>query len=357
MRNTLVPLFAAAALAALLTWQRRPGRATAVLAGAATALAALYTYQPLKLLPVLVLVWTWWLSRTNRSAFLAMRPTLPLAAASFLVVAAPMVVAAVTDPASYFGRAAGTSLFTDPISELPDHWLRTLGMFTSTGDPNQRHDVGAAPLLGWPVFAIATVGLGRLWRQRHEPAQALILWSLPIFLLPPLLATEGGAPHFLRALGLAAPLAATIGIGASATAGWVGERWAGMARAGALAAAAAGLLALAIASGVGYQSRPVADRYDAFDYDLVALADAAGPADIAILDDYSAGVVRFLARPEPPGFVDPGTRLQDVPAGAKVLALTLEDLSAALGEVVTARAARIIAVDPGGRPRVWAVTP
>jgi len=34
-----------------------------------------------------------------------------------------------------------------------------------------------------------------------------------VFLIPPLIANEGGAPHFLRSLGLAPYVAACIGLG------------------------------------------------------------------------------------------------------------------------------------------------
>jgi hypothetical protein len=356
MRNTLVPLLGALALASLLAWERRPGRGTALLAGGVTSLAALYTYQPLKLLPMLVLVWLWWMQRTNREAYQALRPTFTFLVVSFLAVGAPMIAVAITDPNAWFGRAAGVSLFTDTLAGLPAHWLRTLGMFFVAGDPNARHTVGALPLLGWPMATLAGVGMARLWHRRRDPSHALLLWSLPVFLLPPMLATEGDAPHFLRALGLAAPLAVTIGIGIATLAEFAVDRWGVAGGRAALVVAAAGLIALAVGSGGAYQSRPLANRYDAFSHALVALAEAAGPEDVAIVDDYSAGVVRFLKGAEAPSIVSPGSELRSQVPGASVLALSRTDLESALGAEVAVRA-RAIALDPEGRPRVWAVVP
>lgn len=353
MRNTLVPLLGALALASLLTWERRPGRGTALLAGGVTALASLYTYQPLKLLPILVLLWLWWLRGTNQQAYLRMRPTLAIGAFAYLAVGAPMIAVAISDPAAYFGRAAGVSLFTDAVSQLPAHWLRTLGMFFVAGDPNARHNVGALPLLGWPLAAVAIVGVARLWKRRADPGHALLLWSLPVFLLPPMLATEGDAPHFLRALGLAAPLAVTIGLGIAALSDRVVEHWNVASGRAALIIAAAGLVALAVGSGSAYQSRPLADRYEPFNYALVALAEAAGPEDVAIVDDYSAGVISFLDGPAAPTIVSPGIQLASQP-GTAFLALSRSDLESALGAEVAGRA-RAIALDPDGRARVWAV--
>ncbi|MGD0249207.1 MAG: hypothetical protein ABSB75_09160, partial [Candidatus Limnocylindrales bacterium] len=95
MRNTIVPLFGAVALIALLHWAARPGRGSALLAGAVTSLAAMYTYQPLKLLPVLVVVWLLWLRRVDRDRYDELRTDVAAFAAAFLIVAAPMIAVAV----------------------------------------------------------------------------------------------------------------------------------------------------------------------------------------------------------------------------------------------------------------------
>jgi hypothetical protein len=307
-------------------------------------------------MPLLLIAWLAWLSRTNRPAYLRLRPTFGVLGASFLLVGAPMIVAAIADPASYFGRAVGVSLVGNQVTDLTAHWLGTLGMFTIVGDPNPRHNVGALPMLGWPLFAIALVGVLRLWTRRHDPAHSLVLWSLPIFLLPPLLATEGGTPHFLRALGLAAPLAVTIGLGVAELIEQVGRRWGRRAARVVLAATAVGLLALAAGSGNAYLSRPVADRYQAYGYDLVAMANAARSGDVVILDAYSAGVIRFLDTAGLPQIVEPGTPLRRRSPTANVLARSLTDLEAALGSDA-ARRANILAVDPGGDPVVWRLPP
>lgn len=356
MRNSLVPLFGALSLAALLAWQERPSRRRAAVAGAVTAAAALYTYQPLKLLPLLLVVWLVWLHRANRPAFLRLRPSLAALGIGFLLVGAPMIVVAIIDPASYFGRAVGVSLVADRLTDLPAHWLRTIGMFTSVGDPNPRHNVDALPLLGWPLFGIAVIGLLRLWKQRREPAHAMLLWSLPIFLLPPLLASEGASPHFLRALGLAAPLAVTIGLGIGEVARLAERRWHRTGVRVVVAAAGLGLLALAYGSGQAYLSRPVADRYEAFDYDLVAMAAAADGQDVVILDAYSAGVVLFLDSGDAPRVVEPGTRLAQLPPGGSVLALTRVELEAAVGSEAMGRA-RGGVLAPDGTPALWMVPP
>ncbi len=357
MRNVLVPLFGAIALVALISWARRPGRWNAVLAGGCVGAAALYTYQPLKLLPLLVVLWLVWVRRADADTWARMRPTLLAATVAFVVVAAPMLLVAISDPVAYFGRAFGvTPLNPADTVNLLDHVLRTLGMFAFTGDPNPRHDVASLPMLGWPTALVALVGVLRAWRQRRDAAHALVGLALPVFLLPPLIATEGGAPHFLRSLGLAAPVALLVGLGAAELMEWSRRMGGSRARAVAALSVAAGLVALAAGSAGAYLSRPVVDRYAAYRYDLVAIAEAADARDAVILDDYDASVIRFLDANRLPVIVAPGSRLKDASRYDEVLAPTPEALAAAVGPAA-ASAAHVIAHDPAGNPTAWAATP
>jgi 4-amino-4-deoxy-L-arabinose transferase-like glycosyltransferase len=361
MRNAIVPFFGAVALIALLHWAARPGRATALLAGAITALAALYTYQPLKLLPVLVIVWLVWLRRADRARYDELSHGLIPFAAAFLVIAAPMLAVAVTEPASYIGRAAAVSTFNPAVqadSSFPIHVLRTIAMFGYTGDGNGRHDIASLPLLPLPLVLLGVLGVWRLWRSRADPSHALILLSLPVFMIPPIIATEGYSPHFLRVLGMAAPLGVTIGLGAVELVERVRGRWGRAAGNLAVAAVAVTLTAVALWSGWAYLTRPIADRYVAYSYPIVAMADlAAGhPGSAVIVDDFSAMDVQFLDFDRPPAIVAPGAKLADPTAYSEIFALSRADLVTALGSELGGRALAV-AWDPSGAPAVWAVVP
>jgi 4-amino-4-deoxy-L-arabinose transferase-like glycosyltransferase len=358
MRNVLVPLAGTLALAALLAWGDRPGdRRRALLAGAACGLG-LWTYQPLKLLPLVAAAWLLWLRHSDPGRWRATRGRLRPALAAYAVVAAPIVAAAIADPVAYFGRGVGVSVVNPDqpgLGAFPLHVLRTLGMFGVLGDPNPRHDAGGLPLLPLPVLALAVAGAVRCWRRRADPGMRLVLLGIPVMLLPPLVATEGSAPHFLRALGLAPFCAALAGLGVAATVDAGRRLRAGSGTVAAAAIAAVLLLVPAVVGARAYLERPVAERYDAYSFDLVAMARlaAATPHRIVVLDDYRALVVRFL---DAGGSVDveaPGRRLTPS-AGSTVLALDREDLAAALGAGAAERAC-IVARDPGGTPRVWEV--
>ncbi|MEO5705233.1 MAG: glycosyltransferase family 39 protein [Candidatus Limnocylindrales bacterium] len=368
MRNTFTPFFLAIALVALLAWYDRPTRRTALLAGATLAISSLYTYQALKLLPFLVLIWVLWLRRSDLVTFRRLVSQGGWFVASFLIVGAPMIAFAISDPQNYLGRAIGVSAFNPAIvleSDIPTHVLRTLSMFAFVGDPNVRHNVASLPMLSWPLVIFAIAGLVVLWRRRNNARHALILLSIPVFLIPPLLSTEGGSPHFLRALGLAIPVAVAIGLGAQD----LGQRFSvvltriaastprippSLVTAASTGAFAAVFLALGISSAWAYLGRPEVDRREAFRFDLVDMAEAARPADAVIASEFDAFTVEYIHDDPQPTIVRPG---QPIASGAfdRVLAVRVEELRAALGTEAAATAVPV-AWDPAGQPTVWAVT-
>jgi 4-amino-4-deoxy-L-arabinose transferase-like glycosyltransferase len=359
MRNVLVPLVAALALWALTTWADAPSPRAAALAGAAMGLG-LWTYQPLKLLPVLFVAWTWLVARGDPGRWPAMRPTLRWVALAYIVAGAPMILTAITDPGHYFGRAVAVTAGSQAAAGggVLEHTWRTLLMFAFTGDPNQRHDVNGLPLLGLPVAVVAGVGLAMAWRKRAEPMNALLVVAMPVFLVPPLVATADAAPHFLRSLGLAAPLAGLVGLGAQEVIRR-GREYAPQAVLGTgLVIALAGLAA---GTGQAYFTRPVSARYDAYSFNLVQLAGAARSADldVALVDGYQGTDLRFLDwREEAAGRLhtaDPVLRpgLPPHPAGTTCAVLALSRGDIARSYPALKANPTVVALDPAGRPSVW----
>jgi len=371
-RNIITVLVGAAAFAALLRWGDRPTRSRAIAAGAIIALG-FWTYQPLKLLPLLAIVWMVWMRAHERERFQRLRPTLLASGIAFLVVVSPMIYTAVTDASSYFGRAAAVSLFNPAVGatdSFPVHVLRTLGMFLFTGDPNARHDVNALPLLG-PVLVVPfLLGIWHCWRRRADHGYALALIGLPVFLLPPLIATEGGAPHFLRSLGLEPYVAVCIGLGCVEFASLAGRFASGLfemrgARVASLSwiTCAVAIGGVGLASTVTYLTRPLIDRYGPFTFADVALANAAvdnptdgGPATLLILNDYDAMDVQFLDAGRLPTIIDPGRAVGNAAVYSLVVAPSRSDIAEAVGVGLAAQA-RVVASDPYGNPVVFEVVP
>ena len=118
------------------------------------------------------------------------------------------------------------------------------------------------------------------------------------------------------------------------------------------------LTAVAVWSGWAYLTRPVADRYQAFSYPIVSLADLAAdnPGSAVVLDDYSAIDVRFLDFSRLPTIVAPGTSISNPASYSEILALSRADLVKALGTELGGLAVPV-AWDPSGAPSVWAVVP
>ena len=366
-RNVITIGFGALLLAAVLRWGDRPSRRWALVAGAATA-AGLWTYQPLKFAPLFVAGWLLWLRHRDRDKYLSLRRDLSWAILAYVVVAAPMGWTAITDAANFFGRAAGVSIFnpgSGSADSYPVHVLKTLGMFIVAGDPNQRHDVNALPLLGPVLFVPFVFGAWRAWRLRRDHAHAALLIGLVVFLIPPLIANEGAAPHFLRTLGLAPFIAALIGIGVRELHRFalvLSLRLRGvMARAARFvtpAAATVALVALGALSCLTYLARPVAERYDAYSFGDVQLAalSARGPGTVVVINDYDAFDVRFLDWNDPPTIIDPGTRLADPSVYSLIVATSKSDIAMAAGNAAAERAT-VAATDLTGRPAVWTVVP
>ena len=361
-RNAIVPLFEALAFAGLFYWSAKPTRRLAYLAGAMAALCSFYTYQPMKLMPFLILFWLMWIRRHQPENYGKLQPTLPHFIAAYLIVAAPMLIFAVMNPVDYLGRAIAVTVENrNPYSDsnYAIHIIKALGMFTIAGDPNQRQDVNGVPMLGWPLFFIAIIGIIRLRRYR-TPSSRLVFWALPIFFLPPVVAIEGGSPDFLRALGLSVPIAICIGCGCAEIYQYARALKYKLAPAATLIAVAAGLCALALASEYTYFSRPVAARYQPFSFDVVQLAQLAhqGPGTIVIMDpgDPNYWVIEFLDSDNMPTVIKPGERIPRPELYSAVYSFQPYYILLATDKS-TADHSFPVAYDPQHHPSVWEAVP
>ncbi len=115
-----------------------------------------------------------------------------------------------THPADFFGRTGQLSVFVsdNPLKQLAQNTIQTLGMFNFAGDYNWRHNLSSQPMLLWPVGALFILGFIRSWiklfktKKTHghfSTVQTLLLSWFFVGLIPVVLSNEG-LPHALRAI-------------------------------------------------------------------------------------------------------------------------------------------------------------
>ncbi len=129
------------------------------------------------------------------------------------IVALPIGLYFLHNPADFFGRVSGVSIFSQgsPLKNLAISVFKTLGMFNIVGDFNWRHNYAGSPELFLPVGLLFLLGIWLSIKRFAFENKFLLSW-LAIFLLPNILTTESN-PHALRALGAMPAIMIFSGIG------------------------------------------------------------------------------------------------------------------------------------------------
>lgn len=115
-----------------------------------------------------------------------------------------------THSADFFGRTGQISVFAsdNPLKQLAQNTIQTLGMFNFAGDYNWRHNMSGQPMLIWPVGALFVLGFIRSWiklfktKKTHghfSTVHVMLLSWFFVGLLPVIFSNEG-MPHALRAI-------------------------------------------------------------------------------------------------------------------------------------------------------------
>lgn len=178
-----------------------------------------YTYIAFRIMP-LVLILTlgayWYAAKKDfgHEKYEFIRNQLIRGLALFLViiilVGLPIGYYFWTHPADFFGRTGQLSVFAsdNPLKQLAQNTVQTLGMFNFTGDSNWRHNMSGQPMLLWPVGALFVLGFIRSWiklfktKKTHghfSTVQVMLLSWFFVGLLPVIFSNEG-IPHALRAI-------------------------------------------------------------------------------------------------------------------------------------------------------------
>lgn len=159
-------------------------------------------------------------------------------AATFLV-ALPIGLYYLQNPADFFGRTSQVSIFTGPhpLQDLALNTVKTIGMVFVVGDFNWRHNFAGAPVVFWPVAFCLIMGIvvavqnlaHRKKQDPHDPQNqqdakiennvspklAFNILGLWIFLAAlPVVTSNEGLPHALRSILFIPPLMILAAIGA-----------------------------------------------------------------------------------------------------------------------------------------------
>lgn len=105
------------------------------------------------------------------------------------------------NPQDFLGRTAQISIFSSatPILDLEKNILKTIGMFFWQGDLNWRHNLSGQPQLWWPVSILFLIGfILSIKNLRVTHYALLVTWF--IFMLAPVVISNEGIPHALRAI-------------------------------------------------------------------------------------------------------------------------------------------------------------
>ncbi|MDI6717790.1 MAG: hypothetical protein QMD86_01955 [Patescibacteria group bacterium] len=151
-----------------------------------------------------------------------------------IITVAPLGWYFTKHPQDFFGRTSQISVFSSPtpLKDLSLNILKTAGMFNFIGDKNWRHNYDSRPELFWPVGIIFLIGIflgfyslfkrikifSRQQNEKHKIINEqnfpfLILFSWMAVAALPIVISNEGLPHALRAILLIPPIFILAGFG------------------------------------------------------------------------------------------------------------------------------------------------
>lgn len=203
--NSLPPVLALSAGAVWLAYKTRSPK-WALAAGFLTS-GAIYTYLAGRLWYLVVGAWIVYLLLFHRRALRERVSVGILFVAAAVLTALPLVLFLVLNPTAVTARV-GQVIQVDSVLL---NTLRTVALFTLTGDMDPRNDLVGRPALD-PILSIFWfIGLAvSVWRWKQPQYAFLLLW-LTVMILPSAL-TEF-APNFRRAIGAMPAAIILCGIG------------------------------------------------------------------------------------------------------------------------------------------------
>jgi len=173
-----------------------------------------YRATPLLILIIIALYWF-------QNKEWQIRKKILLAASGYILMAiivfAPLGIYFIQNPQDFMGRTTQVSVFSSPapIKDLTVNILKTVGMFNFSGDYNWRHNYAGKSILFWPVGILFLIGIivsiRRLFSKDFFAPIFIFSWLI-IAALPVVISNEG-LPHALRAIIMIPPVFILTGFG------------------------------------------------------------------------------------------------------------------------------------------------
>jgi hypothetical protein len=159
--------------------------------------------------------------RAGAGAFL--RGLVLMSALAALIVS-PLVAYFAQHPDELNARVGQVSLLSgrDPVRQVGESFLKTVGMFVWRGDPWVYTNIPDRPVFDAIVAPFFLLGLVVAARRARRPPYALLLLWLAVMLLPGALAI--GAPNFQRTAGLMPAIFVLPALGLATAAAWLAKR-------------------------------------------------------------------------------------------------------------------------------------
>ena len=134
-----------------------------------------------------------------------------------IIVALPLGIYFIQNTQDFLGRTAQVSVFSSPtpVKDLAINIIKTAGMFNFIGDGNARHNYAGKPELEFITGILFIVGIiisVRRFYKGEKIAPAVLFFWLILAALPVVISNEG-MPHSLRAILMAPPVFILAGMG------------------------------------------------------------------------------------------------------------------------------------------------
>ncbi|MDD5710619.1 MAG: glycosyltransferase family 39 protein [Candidatus Colwellbacteria bacterium] len=206
-RAVMAPLFLVWGIYFLALALRKRRLSWAFLAGIPFGLG-MYTYIAYRPMPILAVVLAFFCHR-QKDVWRALLGTAVVA----MIIALPLLLFFYQSPQEFLGRTGQISVFNSetPFMDLTQNTALTLGMFNIHGDSNWRHNIAGEPQLFWPVGILFILGFILAIRRRSAFDWLMMIWFV-LALLPVVISNEG-MPHALRAILILPPVMSFAGTG------------------------------------------------------------------------------------------------------------------------------------------------